>query len=303
MDADDAHHTESDLNYEWWYFDANFDNGYSATVVFFYPGNWVECAIYDPSGNKVTSDNVFTTGSASTSKCDVQIGTGNCFWGSYPDWHLTYMYNGTGVNLNMHSQVEGWKTPTTGVKQMTTSPNTWMGWVIAQPRSTVTGTITINGTPMTVTGTGYHDHNWGNTALHDQFDHWYWGRIFLPGYTMVYSTGNMTQALGYGTNNLWLTFKDKTFYDVNLLVTSAANNLVADPAAGHPYPTQMVYTIPTGSLVHGTVTQNLTQLIEGYSLPTGGAYFRFLSNGIIDLYAGTNHISVTQPLLHEYMIP
>lgn len=307
MDIDDARHTTSDIVYEWWYMDANLNNGYSMTSVWYYPGNWIQFAVYDPQGNKVVADQLFPTSTASTTKCDVQMGT-NRLVGSYPKWNVNFMNGNTGCNLQFNSLVEGWKTPPAGVKVMTTSPYTYMGWVIAQPRASVTGTLTVNGTTMNVTGTGYHDHNWGNTTLHDLFDHWYWGRIFLPGYTCVYSTGNLTDALGGAANNLWLTFKDKTFYDVNLLVTDSPTNMVTEPISTAQYPQTLTFTIPAGSLVHGTVILVLNQLIEiGYPLGAvpgdGRAYFRFLSNANIDLYFGTNHVTVSQPMLHELMIP
>jgi hypothetical protein len=307
-DVDDSSHASANPIYEWWYFDANFTNGYSATVVFYHPLDIVSCAIYDPQGNKVSYDIPYTTANVSTTKCDVQLGTGNRFWGSYPEYDIECSNGTIGVDLHMHSMVEGFKTPPTGKKQMTTTPDTWMGWVIAVPRGNVTGTITINGTPMTVTGTGYHDHNWGNTTVHDLFDHWYWGRIFLPNYTMVYSVGNMTDELGGGANNVWLTFKDHTLYDLNLYVTGQGSNWQVDPVSGASYPLVMSYNIPLGTLVHGTVVETTTQMIE-IALPWGAApgegrmYTRHLSSGDIDLVCGTQTISTTQPLLHELMIP
>jgi hypothetical protein len=33
------------------------------------------------------------------------------------------------------------------------------------------------GKEVAVKGTGYHDHNWGNKPMGDQFSNWYWGKV------------------------------------------------------------------------------------------------------------------------------
>ena len=61
-----------------------------------------------------------------------------------------------------------------------------------------------------VHGVGYHDHNWGvgqgtpgggaaqlsGGGLGALFDHWYWGRLYLPAHTLVYTVGRAPEALG-----------------------------------------------------------------------------------------------------------
>lgn len=51
-------------------------------------------------------------------------------------------------------------------------------WAVPLPKATVTGTLTIHGKSITVSGIGYHDHNWGySPATVIQNQGWYWGRI------------------------------------------------------------------------------------------------------------------------------
>ena len=53
-----------------------------------------------------------------------------------------------------------------------------------------------------VTGTGYHDHNWGNRQMSSGLDHWYWGRAHIGDYTVVYAMLTSRGLFGAGQINL-----------------------------------------------------------------------------------------------------
>jgi predicted secreted hydrolase len=89
-----------------------------------------------------------------------------------------------GVNLTYSRQIPGWKQNGTGY--LYDDGEKKHGWVIAAPRSNVTGTIHIDGTDIPVTGRGYHDKNWGNANIDDCFSGWYWGRLYSPDFTLIY---------------------------------------------------------------------------------------------------------------------
>ena len=62
-----------------------------------------------------------------------------------------------------------------------------LGWLVAIPRGTVEGTITLCGQTRMVRGLGYHDHNWGSLPFEDYLQEWYWGRAYLGDYTVIFS--------------------------------------------------------------------------------------------------------------------
>ena len=47
--------------------------------------------------------------------------------------------------------------------------------------------ITIGDITETLGGVGYHDHNWGDMAMHKLINHWYWGRAQAGAYSIVAS--------------------------------------------------------------------------------------------------------------------
>ncbi|UCD13736.1 MAG: hypothetical protein JSW60_09310, partial [Thermoplasmatales archaeon] len=63
-------------------------------------------------------------------------------------YNVSFATEGRAVDLQYTSITKGWKVGIRG------------GWWLAIPRLNVTGTISFNGKNMTVSGEGYHDHNW-----------------------------------------------------------------------------------------------------------------------------------------------
>lgn len=317
-DADDAVHDVAGVIYEWWYLDAAFDNGYSMST------SWqivdpsfigkkdltrlIQFAIYDPSGKKISSDVGFEPKDVTASKisCDVTMGT-NHLKGSIPLYNVEFHDKDLGCKLTFESLTEAFRSPPDGVASFSKEPSRWIGWVIAQPRAKVTGTLYLDGKEIPVTGVGYHDHNWGNISLTDMYNYWYWGRIFLPDYTFIYSVGQMNDALGKKPSSVILAYKGEKLVDVTTSITAEASDLVPDKFTGAQYPQKLVLQVD-GKAVKGTVTHKLNHVVEallpwGATEGQGHAYFRFLSDADIKLDVAGDKVEVNTPLLHEYMIP
>ena len=227
--------------------------------------------------------------------------------GSIPRYDVEFHDKDLGCKLTFESVTEAFRSPPDGVANFSKQPDRWIGWVIAQPRARVTGTLILNGKEIPVTGVGYHDHNWGNIALTDMYNYWYWGRIFLPDYTFIYSVGQMTDALGKKPSSVILAYKGEKLVDVTTDITADASDFVPDKYTGAPYPRTLVLR-PEGRAVKGTITHKLNHLVEallpwGATEGKGHAYFRFLSDCDIKLDVAGDKIDIKTPLLHEYMIP
>jgi hypothetical protein len=321
-DVDDARHTDSDLMYEWWYLDAAFDNGYSMSMSFQLmdsrfvttPGRTkaIEFAIYDPSGKKTGVFDEFDIKdvSASTTSCDVTMGS-NRVKGSIPRYDLEFhskdLSKGLGCKLTFENTDEGFRQPPNGVYYFSEQPKRYIGWVIAQPRAKVTGTIIVDGKEMPVTGVGYHDHNWGNCKLTEMYKYWYWGRILLPDYTIIYSAGQKSDAVGGGPTNALLALKGGKLVDMSSDISAEPSDFIVDPVTNTPYPQKLILR-SDGRAVKGTVIHKLNYLVESY-LPWGETegkthgYFRFLSDCDIDLNLSGEKVQQKTQLIHELMMP
>ena len=199
--------------FEWWYFDAHFDDpstderarGSTAVIVFatkpllerngpLKPN--VSLTITRPDGTKLFQFPVFPANqfSASKEKCDVRIGP-NWTRGDLHKYEVHVEMNGMGADLTFTGIVPPWR-PGAG-KVFFDDFDHYFAWLPSIPYGTVEGTLTYDGREYKVKGTGYHDHNWGNIGLSDVMDHWYWGRAHISDYTLIYVEQIASKTFGY----------------------------------------------------------------------------------------------------------
>ncbi len=207
---EDGLRTNPDKNeFEWWYFDFSFSDG-STAVIFFStksfldpagkPDPEVNLVITDPQGNKISvSDNPgkenFTS---STSRLDVTLG--NSFAkGDLSGCQLHFEKDGTGVDLHLISKAPAWR-PGTGISYYGAKKTKYFAWLAAIPYGIAEGTLHYKGKSVKVSGTGYHDHNWGNIRLDKIKTQWYWGRARINTYTLIFA--QMLTAPQYGSQEI-----------------------------------------------------------------------------------------------------
>ncbi|PKP60856.1 hypothetical protein CVT91_04325 [Candidatus Atribacteria bacterium HGW-Atribacteria-1] len=188
---EDAIHLEDDENYfEWWYFDAHLENGYSVVGVLHarhmgsgQPETLLE--IHTPTGENLSADKLYSESDlrASAQECDVWLG-GNHVHGHYPKYHLFISEGELEADLTFYSQMQGWKP---GEGKFFYGDDGYFAWVVPVPRAQVEGTIKIGDKVIPVSGTGYHDHNWGTVDLSKVISYWYWGRLYANDFTLIYA--------------------------------------------------------------------------------------------------------------------
>lgn len=184
--------------YEWWYFDAHFDNGYTL-VVFFHASNpnpglagrtGMEIIMLRPDGVRVQKFISYKRSqfAAAQDKPDVTIGKNTLRVeqrdGELPVYRINVEEVELGCHLTYHAEVNGWK-PGTGLSHF--GDLGFFGWVIPFARATVEGTITDGDKTFQVKGIGYHDHNWLNFPFQSIIQYWMWGRIYSKSFTVAYA--------------------------------------------------------------------------------------------------------------------
>ncbi|MBA7650215.1 hypothetical protein ES703_58017 [subsurface metagenome] len=193
QDKDDGLHPfESEGYYEWWYFDARFDNGYSCVLTWHWRNAFLKPHIptiqiftYTPDGKRHIGMAAMEPEecTAREDRCEVQMGES---FARQEDaaYRIKMHAKGIGAELVFRNRLPGWK-PVSGFVRHDEA--TEQGWVIAVPRGEVEGKLYIGDEVVPVKGHGYHDHNWGNVNMYDSFRGWYWGHLFDPSYTLIYA--------------------------------------------------------------------------------------------------------------------
>ena len=188
---EDGRRTPQSSDYfEWWYFDGLFDDG--TVFVVWFGDNWLygshKRALnidLTPPG-KPTRHIVRTfddPGAFSSDHADVQIGP-HSFKGDLETYAIhvdAVETGGVGCDLALRRRVASWRPATGYIK----AGDSFFAWLVAVPEGAVTGTLTADGVPRQVTGSGYHDHNWGNVSPANLFDNWWWGRGRIGDHTII----------------------------------------------------------------------------------------------------------------------
>lgn len=192
---DDAFHrvdvSSSSHFTEWWYFDAIFDNGYSAQAAVRVM-SLLDQDIVIFSRLDIYKDNQLISHKqymhfledfyASARVPWVLINKKEVIRGYIDrdtgDWTYDISFDMGDVSADLHfvGCTRGYKGVTPGGK-----------WAVLLPRANVTGKLFVEGKEIEVHGIGYHDHNWEVTVEAALNFGWYWGKINSDTYTIVWS--------------------------------------------------------------------------------------------------------------------
>ena len=184
--TDDAFHgSPGRFGAEWWYFDAVFNNGYSLHIgcrtfsrkkwgmvspfLEFYRNGFLEAKSVDRV--------FFRDFHTSSSFPFVQLSDKKIIdfdkerFKDSGKWvyDVSLDFGDNSADLIFVGTTKGWKIETLGAES----------WTVALPKAKVTGEIVVDGEKMSISGVGYHDHNW-NYGLLTAMNYgkgWYWGKI------------------------------------------------------------------------------------------------------------------------------
>ena len=173
--------------FEWWYFDAVFENNYSVEF-------HIDLAMVNGVGTVAPMVNIYRDGELISHEqrfllpgaFDAHqehriILSGTTFLEGYVNATGCWIFNVSlhlgecGVDLRFASMTEGWKAKIL---------NMWW-WGVIQPKAQVTGHISFRGERMEVSGVGYHEHGWD--ATFPTVEGWYWGKVTGTAFTIIWT--------------------------------------------------------------------------------------------------------------------
>ncbi|MBN1327838.1 MAG: hypothetical protein JXA54_00060 [Candidatus Heimdallarchaeota archaeon] len=186
-------------HFEWWYFDAELDDG-SILVIIFGPKPFFDThfPIYpvvvidytDPTGKQIQEfyfeKNWKKNYSSSKEKCEVRV-KGNYIIGDLKKYKIKAVTKTINVEINLESISPPWR-PGNGFlyfQKKGKSKEKYFAWFPSVPFGKISGKLSINGIQKKVKGYGYHDHNWGNADPSSLFNHWYWSRSHIGNYVLL----------------------------------------------------------------------------------------------------------------------
>jgi len=227
-----------DLNsqFEWWYFDAELDDG-SLIVAYFYKVHFLKDQYFigfnytSPEKEDFFKLKYFNKNEVSfqSDSCAV-IMNQNSFTGNLETYNIKLNpndFDNYGFNLNLNSLVGPYR-PQDGIIE---AGSDYFAWLAAVPNGSVDGTVTINGKEKKIRGSGYHDHNWGNTPLQKLFKSWTWFRGKAGPYTVILAELNAVENRGgFDIPILFVADENSVLVDKfgNRELLTMKNNLIED---------------------------------------------------------------------------
>ncbi len=313
--------------FEWWYFDAHFDDHTTAVIVYATKPIINPGAPLTPNlGLTITRANGVKTAEyvvppaerfyASKEMCDVRIGSswvkqissGTCW-----RFSLHAESNSQAADLTFSGLVPPWR-PGAG-KGFYGDLEHYFAWLPSIPYGTVEGTLSYDGQTHTVRGSGYHDHNWGNVSLPAVMDHWYWGRAHVDDYTLIFV--EQIAAKKYGSQRMpvfMLAKGDKVLVDEARYLTMQARGFIRHPG-GREYPREVDFTwkhdqeqvllelrkqkLIEGTSLLGALPPVKRRLARLFANPF---YFRFNAELALTIDLADLQDSVRGPALYEIMM-
>lgn len=328
---DALHPSKKRFKFEWWYFDANLDNGNKVVIVMQAPDlrtplKRKDCVImiyFSRPGNEAEKHFIkfpMKEFSASSETCDVRMGN-NRIWGEYPEWHVDIKHENIAIKLDFKNIVPGWSRGNGSVLYGPDSLGHVLGWTVPQPRAQVSGLVKYNGSTWKAEGLGYHDHNWGSAPLFKYVTCWHWGRLVNEEITLIYADVMASRKMGRLTVPCLLISKnDRLLVEVGegTKWRFETNDYVMDENGTQLYPRHVCFDFKERD-VEGRVDLKVKSVWEiketmamlplpasikkiFAKLVAAPCYYRFVTEFALDLIIGGKHERHEGETITEYMI-
>ena len=261
--------------YEWWYFDAKLEGGYSLVIVYYSQPvtaatiGYAPCVSFSLTGNgyEMLEEVSVPIKDCHFSKdgCDVKIGK-NYIKGNLTNYTIHFENDHVNCDVSLEGLAESYRHHT---GQFFFHEKKYFAWLPAVPEGKVTTDLTVDGTHLELHGSGYHDHNWGNTAMFWLMHHWYWGRAKVGEYQVISSYITAGEKYGYEHFPIFVIYKNgkKIGCDINA-ITYTQTDKAFGPITKKHYHKTLIYDYNDGTH-HFRITYAAEDIIETFVVDEG----------------------------------
>ncbi len=235
-------------NYEWWYFDSKYPDGSSLVIVFFSKPvtsmknklePYVSLDYIGADGFEIHTEAHSRNFHFSKDGCDVQIG--DCsVKGDLKHYTLRFKNGDAEASLELCGTVPAWR-PYSG--HLYFNEAEYFAWLPSVPEGTIRGTLRAGNREIALSGTGYHDHNWGNKLMIFLMNDWYWGRAKVGDYVAVTAYIYANKACKHAPTPVFLLAKNGEILceDAYRYLKYTETDFCKDPYTGRNVARTLVY--------------------------------------------------------------
>ena len=315
-------------HFEWWYFDCMLDDGTKVVIQFlskngrtfssdkFHPTLFYKVTL--PDGKQIDKEIHVPENAIKWSKeiCDVNFGK-HYFKGNLKHYEIHIdLIDGMAADLVLDSTAKPYR-PGTSYFQFG-EEDKYYTWLCVVPKGNVSGNITVNGKTKSVTGTGYHDHQWGSINFHKYWNHWIWARQSFDDYSLLLFDFFTNDE--YGNERLPIIFiqdnDGNIIFESHDKVKCQVEKSYKDSASDKIYPSSLSYTFEkNGTTVKynleaekaiekkGKNNLSFSMKIVMKLMHIQASYSRYTANGHMEMSTGDEKIIRDNSLIYEIMCP
>ena len=335
VEADEGLHWDPSSNawWDWWYFDADFDNGYKLVTTYHFgsphtpepQARFIEFVIYDPEWNRhfIRKRYPLEECACAEGTCDVIMAHNTIKGEGVKKWTVKFSEGGLACDCVWESLVEGYVMwdHSRGAPRRPELPRTPGSAPRAAARAKVTGTITVDGKTMEVSGLGYHDKTGGNVGAGAGGTigiraYWIWGRVFFGRYTLVFTSmgGSTSDGTPQTTGFVCIHRDEKLEGTTTEIIATNSDFTLGDLSTKHPQLVTYEYKDP--GFITGKMSFRLIKVIEFMDLlarmkpmqkwftkqfVVQPAYLRYCSQCEADLEILGEKVTYSGPVWFEHM--
>ncbi|MBR6521501.1 MAG: hypothetical protein IKT47_02425 [Oscillospiraceae bacterium] len=258
--------------YEWWYSDFRLEDGWNLVIIFFSQPVTAATPGYKPSATfslTCGEEEYYESFAADIKNCEFardhcRVVLSDRCWieGDLNKYTVHFENDKVKAHVELVGNAASWR-PETG--HIFFNERKYFAWLPSVPEGSAVAEISAGGKTMTLKGTGYHDHNWGNTGMFWLMHHWYWGRAKIGEYQAITSYITARKEYGYEHFKIYLLLKngEKIGDDPNC-VTYAQSDAEFDPVTQKHYHKTIVYDYDDGKQ-HYRITYRAKEIIEYFT--------------------------------------
>lgn len=273
---EDGIHTSGKFGeYEWWYFDAKLEGGYSLVIIFYSQpvtaatNGFAPCVSFSLTGDNYElleevsapiSDAYF-----SKDACDVKVGK-SYIKGDLRNYTIHFENDRINCDVTLEGRAESYRHKT---GQIFFGEKKYFAWLPSVPEGKVTADIKIDEEHLKFLGSGYHDHNWGNIGMFWLMHHWYWGRAKVGEYQVISSYITAKEKYSYEHFPIFVIYKngEKLGCDIDA-ITYEQRDVAFDEITKKHYHKTLIYDYNDGKY-HFRVTYSAKDIIETFVVDQG----------------------------------
>ncbi|RLU79737.1 hypothetical protein CTZ27_36525 [Streptomyces griseocarneus] len=199
--------------FEWWYFDVECDDGTCVVIVFETKAlsasagplaPRLSLTIRTPDGHVRASRTRYDPGRfrAARDHCDVVLGP-HRVRGDLTRYSIHVRTSLAAADLTLTATAPPSRVGT-GIVGLAEDPGQYLGWLVAVPRGTVEGRLTVGRRTWRVRGLGYHDKNWGTLDFGSALQEWHWARVHADEFTVACAELRAVPAHSRGRAHLFV---------------------------------------------------------------------------------------------------